>query len=194
MYLQTKELTMKSINIIMLFTLSMFISGCGGSDESTDTRAGEDIEIDLLALVEDDNDSLDDAVVTVEDEIEEPVSDQLTEVDTDAIYSTTAELKVARSFLLAAEYELNVSYSDPSKDNVYLSLCSDFTQSEGVFTVEYDSCLVRASIENEFSTTLSVANDKTRLVMAIWDLNNPETPRYEVWESDGSENNNFIVN
>ena len=56
--------------------------------------------------------------------------------------------------------------------------------------------MLRTSIESDYAGTLKVANDKARLVMAIWYLDDTDNPRYEIWEndSDAKEVRTFAVN
>ena len=76
-----------------------------------------------------------------------------------------------------------------------MSVCSEFTEGKSGIKVNYNSCLLRTSIEGDYAGTLRVANDKNRLVMAIWYLDDTNNPRYEVWEndSDAKEKRKFEV-
>lgn len=113
-----------------------------------------------------------------------PIVEIIVEPDPSAVYDTTAELIASKSFLLEQEYDLAVSYKSDSSRNAYLSVCTEFTQGQNGIKVNYNSCLLRTSIDNDFAGTLKVANDKNRLVMAIWYFDDKENPRYEVWEND----------
>lgn len=100
-------------------------------------------------------------------------------------YATTADLVVEKDFLLAADYQLSVRFQPQEPRSVYLSVCTDFIESEGGITVDYGSCLLRTSTQSSYQGTLTIANDKTRVVMAIWYLNDIDNPRYAIWENDG---------
>jgi hypothetical protein len=106
------------------------------------------------------------------------------EPDPNATYETTAELIASKSFLLKPEYELTISYKNKDSRRAYLSICTEFTDLQGSIKVNYNSCLLRTSIESDFAGTLTVANDKNHLVMAIWYLDDTGSPRYETWEND----------
>ncbi|WP_440874261.1 hypothetical protein [Thalassotalea sp. PLHSN55] len=116
--------------------------------------------------------------------------------DPNAVYESTAELVAAKSFLIAQEYQLEISYQNDANRQAYLSVCTEFSQgSDGIY-VNYNSCLLRAPISGDFSKTLTVANDKDKLVMAIWYLDDVNTPRYETWENTNgvNEEKTFHVN
>jgi|GEM_PF-793374 len=120
------------------------------------------------------------------------------EPNPDAVYDSTAELIVPSVFTFEQEYPLSVEVSIAANRKAYISICSDFNREGDGVTVNYDSCLLRTSIEGDFNGELTVPNDKSTLVMAIWYLDEPESPRFEEWQkSDGSnteEMEQFIVN
>lgn len=163
---------MKLTNIISLSVMSLLMVGCGGGDSSTS-----------------------DPVVKI---VEEPVAVQpqlvIVEPDPNAIYATTAELIASKSFLLEQEYELVINYKNDDNHYVYLSVCTDFTEGKEEITVNYNSCLLRTSVEGDYAGTVIAANDKHRLVMAIWYFDNPKNPRYVVWENDGDAKGVKIFN
>lgn len=166
---------MKLTNIISLFIISLLMVGCGGGSG--------------------DSSSSDPVVKIVEEPVVEPHL-VIVEPDPNAIYATTAELIASKSFLFEQEYELAINYKNDDNRNVYLSVCSDFSDEEDWVNVNYNSCLLRTSIEGDYAGTVIVANDKHRLVMAVWYFDDPKNPRYVVWENDGDAKgaNTFNVN
>ena len=175
---------MKLINIVAILILSLFIVACGGGSSGSDPVVPPIEE----PLVKDDGED-DGGDDDTEDGNEE-------EIDPNAIYATTAELKATKSFLLKQEYELTVSYKNKGNRSAYLSVCTEFTEGEYGIEVNYNTCLLRTSIENDYTGRLIVANDKSRLVMAIWYFDDTKNPRYEVWEnnSDAEGERKFDVN
>lgn len=160
---------MKHTNVIVIPMMSLLMVACGGGGDA----------------------STPDPVVAVVDEVVLSVAVQPIVIDTvepeldpDAIYDTTAELVAAKSFLLEHEYELAVSYQSDERRSAYLSVCTEFTEGQYGIKVNYNSCLLRTSIEGDYAGTLKVSNDKSRLVMAIWYLDEIKKPRYEVWENN----------
>lgn len=162
---------MKLTNIVLISMMNLLIVACGGGggDESASSTSAPS------AL------STPDPVVPI---VDEPVEEVEVEIDPDATYETTAELVVARTFTIEQEYELAVSYKNDNNLSAYLSVCTEFTEEKSGIKVNYNSCLLRTSIESDYAGTLRVANDKKRLVMAIWYLDDTENPRYEIWEND----------
>ena len=173
---------MKLTNIVLISTMNLLIVACGGGGGENETSTTTPPVL-----------SAPDPVVAI---VEEPVEEvEVVEVDPNATYETTAELVVARGFTIEQEYELTVSYKNDNNRSAYLSVCSEFTEGKSGITVNYNSCLLRTSIEGDYAGTLRVANDKNRLVMAIWYLDDTNNPRYEVWEndSDAKEKRKFEV-
>jgi len=170
---------MKLTNIVLISILNLLIAACGGeSDSSTSTPP-------VLSTPD-----------PVDPIVEEPVEEVEVELDPNATYETTAELVVARAFVIEQEYELTVSYKNDKNLSAYLSVCTEFTEGKSGIKVNYNSCLLRTSIESDYAGTLKVANDINRLVMAIWYLDDTDNPRYEIWEndSDAKEVRTFAVN
>jgi hypothetical protein len=158
---------MKLSNIALISMMSLSIVSCGGGGgDSSASKLSTTPESVVPTVTE--------TVVVVE-----------TEPDPNATYETTAELVVSKSFLIEQAYELAVSYQNDDSRRTYLSVCTDFIEGQDGIKVDYNSCLLRTSIDSEFAGTLTVANDKNRLVMAIWYLDDMENPRYEIWENDG---------
>lgn len=159
---------MKLTNNTSIFLMSLLMLGCGGGGS--------------------DDSSTPDPVVVAEEPVaavaEPPVVSTIVEPDPNATYESTAELIVSRKFLLKPEYALAVSYKNDGNRNAYLSVCTDFTDGKEGIKVNYNSCLLRTSIESDYVGTLTVANDKNRLVMAIWYFEDMKNPRYEIWEND----------
>lgn len=162
---------MKRTNFLVIFMMNLLIVACGGGGES----------------------STSDSVVAV---VAQPIAVGTVKPDPNAIYDTTAELIAAKSFLLEQEYELAVSYKSDENRSAYLSVCSEFTEGQDGIKVNYNSCLLRTSIDREYTGTLKVANDNNRLVMTIWYLDDIKNPRYAVWinDSDDEGERTFAVN
>jgi hypothetical protein len=172
---------MKLTNIALVSMMSLFILSCGGGGESSSPTAPS-----IAPVVEE-------PAVPV---VTAPIVIETVEPDPNAIYDTTAELIASKSFLLEQDYALDVSYKSEGNRSAYLSVCTEFTEGEYGIKVNYNSCLLRTSIDNDYTGTLTVANDQTRLVMAIWYLDDAKNPRYEIWENDSDTNNvkKFVVN
>jgi hypothetical protein len=176
---------MKLTNIAVISMMSLLVLACGGGGGASPTPTP------VVAVEEPVIPVVDQPIVIV---VVEPEPEL--ELDPNAIYDKTADLIAAKSFLLEQEYELAVSYNNDDNRSAYLSVCTDFTEEESGIKVNYNSCLLRTSIENDYAGTLTVANDQNRLVMAIWYLDDAENPRYEVWENDSAADavRNFDVN
>lgn len=173
---------MKLTNIAAISMVVVLMGGCGGSSGGSSDSSSAPVPVEPQA---------DEAAET-----NEQAESDVVALDPDAIYDTTAELVVANSFLLKQEYEVNVGYQNDSGRSAYLSVCTRFTTDKDDIEVDYDSCLLRTSIDGDYAGTLTVANNQNSLVMAIWYFDDMENPRYEIWGSDSSAEGtrNFYVN
>ena len=184
MYLNNKDKTMKLSTITLIFMMSLLMVACGGGGGGSTSAPTP------AAVIEE----------PAQPEVEEPVVivvvEPELEPDPNAIYDTTAELVAAKSFLLEQEYELTVSYHNVDNRSAYVSVCTEFTEGPNGIKVNYNSCMLRTSINGAYSGTLTVANDQNRLVMAIWYLDDTKNPRYEIWDNDSDTNDvrKFEVN
>jgi len=183
MYLNNKVNTMNITNISVITLMSLLVAACGGGGggESSSPSTTTSSTTTVVTIVEDPAPQVID--LPVEDV---PIVDNSVEPDPNATYDTTADLIASKSFLLKPEYELAVSYSNEGDRPIYLSVCSEFTEEEARIKVNYNSCLVRTSLESNYSGTLTVANNKNDLIMAIWYLDDIDNPRYEIWRNDNS--------
>ena len=172
---------MKFTNIAAISMMSLLMVACGGGGGGDSSGGSSTTSSNPTTTPEAEVEQVTELPV-VELPIVEPEVEDIVEPDPDAIYSTTSELIASKSFLFEQSYELEVSFTNDDSRNIYLSVCSEFTEGESDISVNYNSCLLRTSIESDYSGTLSVANDKNRLVMAIWYLDDIDKPRYEVWE------------
>lgn len=182
---------MKFINIVFMSTMSLLVVSCGGggggSSASPSTANSTPSPV------------IEDPVVTIVAEpevIKEPVVKEIIEIDPNAVYETTSELVAAKSFLLKPEYDLAINYVNKDGRDAYLSVCTDFTEEADTVKVDYNSCLLRTSISDDYQGVLTVANDNDRLVMAIWYLDDAKNPVYEIWQhdADAEDMQHFSVN
>jgi hypothetical protein len=175
---------MKLTYMTVVSTICLLLVACGGGGGGS-TSNPSPAPATVIPPVE----------APVEPPVETPAEPPV-EPDPDATYETTAELIVSKSFLLKQEYELAISYKNNGNRRAYISVCTEFTNQQGGIKVNYNSCLLRTSIESNFASTLTIANDKNYLVMAIWYLDDAGSPRYETWENnlDSSGPKTFNVN
>jgi hypothetical protein len=206
---------MRLTNITLLSIMSSLMLGCGGGGGGDSTTAEpvvskaavvestavvfNAVEPELIINIVGASSSTLEPVVPAASVVESPVVVSnlaepkpvidILKPDPNAIYESTAELIASKSFLIEQEYELAISYKNDDNRNAYLSVCTDFSEGEGGIKVNYNSCLLRTSIESDYAGTLTVANDNERLVMAIWYFDDMKNPRYTIWENDGDDKN-----
>jgi hypothetical protein len=181
---------MKLTNIARILMMTLLLVACGGGGDSASTNVTPTVEKVTAPIIEP---TVDPVVVSVPEPTEDPIVEP--EPDPNAVYASTAELIASRKFLLNHEYELAVSYKNEPNRSAYLSVCSEFTEGADI-KVNYNSCLLRTSVEASYAGTLRVPNDKNRLIMAIWYFDDVNNPRYEIWENDNDSStlSTFKVN
>lgn len=184
MYLNNKGKHMNLIKTLVVLTFSVVVIGCGGGSGSDNNTVASETNVSVTESVTQEVMPTETAPI-IKEETE-------AEIDPNAVYSSTAELVVAKSFLLEPEYDLQVNYVNTNEQNIYLSVCTDFEESNTGIEVNYESCLVRTSVTESFQEYITIPNDKTKVVMAIWDLDNPQEPRFETWEYSTEDNNEHI--
>lgn len=178
---------MKHSNITILITLSFFITGCGSQEPSSVSSEVPTVVELITETTEENSIPLAEESITKIEEIQP---------DPAAIYESTNDLVVAKSFEIKSQYDVNISYQNDEEVSVYLSICTEFTEQDGTITVNYNSCLLRTSVENDFEGKVTIPNDKERLVMAIWYVDDIDNPQYAIWENSFDKDyiREFIVN
>ena len=171
MYLNNKGKHMSLIKILVIIIFSVVFIGCGGSDSQTSSSTVT-VDENIVAPIPE-------KLLTIVDL--EPLTENVPEIDRNAVYDTTAELVAEKTFTLSLEYDLQVNYLNINNQNIYLSVCTEFDEGKEGIKVNYESCLLKASITESFQATMKVPNDQNRIVMALWNLDNPQQPRFETW-------------
>lgn len=172
-----------------VIVLALFITACNSESHSVDILkevSSNEIETEVIA-----EESTEDAAVE-----EVTGFDIETLPDVNAVYDSTKDLVSAKSFEIASEYELMINYKNESELSAYLSVCTDFTLQEEEVRVDYNSCLLRTSVETQYEATLTIPNDKKSVVMAIWYMDDIKNPHYAIWNNDAEIGyvKEFIVN
>ncbi|MFT5808565.1 MAG: hypothetical protein ACI9LG_002882, partial [Moritella dasanensis] len=87
---------------------------------------------------------------------------------------TSGEIAVPDGFSLSSERTFNLKITRTEDDNqaAYLSLCSDYQHhSDGSYSINYDSCLLRTSLNDyNYEAVITVTNDTVGLVAVLWFL------------------------
>ncbi|MEH6385791.1 MAG: hypothetical protein V7780_14370 [Colwellia sp.] len=98
---------------------------------------------------------------------------------------TSGDISVPDGFSLNSErsFNLKIIRSDDDDQAAYLSLCSDYQEnSDGSYNINYDSCLLRTSLnEAVFETVITVTNDIEGLVAALWFVDGSKNPIIKDW-------------
>jgi hypothetical protein len=98
---------------------------------------------------------------------------------------TSHEIEVPDGFALISERLFNLRITRSVEDNqaAYLSLCSDYQQhNDGSYSINYDSCLLRTSLSDiNYEAVITVTNDTTGLVAAIWFMDGSKKPLIMDW-------------
>jgi hypothetical protein len=71
----------------------------------------------------------------------------------------------------------------------HINICSQFTQNDQTFSVDHDSCRLRAKfteVDQEFVVTLGAA--ETQLIAQIWPMTDDAEPINLFWAKNGNNN------
>jgi hypothetical protein len=98
---------------------------------------------------------------------------------------TSSEIAVPDGFALSSERSFNLRITRSEEDNqlAYLSLCSDYQKlSDGSYSINYDSCLLRTSLnDSQYEAVITVTNDTVGLVAAMWFMDESKEPLITDW-------------
>jgi len=114
----------------------------------------------------------------------------------EATASATQEIQVPDGFTLAANYTvaLDVDLESAYAQRISLSVCTDFSTEGTGPSINYDSCLLKASTSSgKFSGDLEVGNALDSLILAIGIFGESSEVDYRLWERVGSEPYVFSV-
>jgi hypothetical protein len=98
---------------------------------------------------------------------------------------TSHDIVVPDGFALSSQRSFNLRIARSQDDNqaAYLSLCSDYQQdNDGNYIINYNSCILRTSLSDiNYETIVTVTNDTTGLVAAIWFMDEIKEPLIVDW-------------
>jgi len=124
------------------------------------------------------------------DSVVEPATDLVTtEVDTtDSTSDSSAKLVAADDFDFGSSYtlSLNVERSQGEHKRFGLSLCPDYAEEGGSYSVVYDSCVLKAAFsEGSYSSQMEIGNAIDSLLLVIWHFEDPGKRDYFEWIREG---------
>ena len=169
---------MKYIKSIIFCLVTLILSACGGGGGGGGGSTSESPAVTQVAAPPEPS----------------PVSVTIDESETTA--SATQEIQVPEGFTLAANYTvaLDVDLESAYSQRISLSVCTDFSNEGSFVSINYDSCLLKASTNNgHFYSDLEVGNALDSLVLAIGVFGESSVVDYRMWERVGSEPYVFSV-
>lgn len=100
--------------------------------------------------------------------------------------SRSRDIEVPNDFNLQSNKAVTLSVTIDAEANLpaYLSVCTDYRQDDaGQYIINYESCLLRTSLDSsDFETDLTITNDMSGLVAALWFLNAQTAPVIQHWD------------
>ncbi|MBA6364316.1 hypothetical protein H4J56_06900 [Colwellia sp. BRX8-4] len=171
--------------LYMSVLLSALLTACGGGGS-----AGETVSVTPQPVVEEQQPEiiLPDPIVTqlvVTEFILAETSPLEARAVLESSAQTSGDISVPDGFSLNSErsFNLKIIRSDDDDQAAYLSLCSDYQEnSDGSYNINYDSCLLRTSLnEAVFETVITVTNDTEGLVAALWFVDGSRNPIIKDW-------------
>ena len=106
--------------------------------------------------------------------------------------STMDNLDVSHDFDFIGGETLSITIADEGSavERRYLNICSQFSEDNGEYSVSYDSCLLRTSIQGSNSGfDITISSSQQKLIAQVWPLNNGARPVNYHWSKseDGND-------
>ncbi|PKH57439.1 hypothetical protein CXF83_16860 [Shewanella sp. Choline-02u-19] len=91
------------------------------------------------------------------------------------------DLVVDADNVMQAAYMLTINVDKSNQSRGYFSLCDDYQNQAGSYTVNFDSCLFRGPLsDGKISKQLKIANHESQLIAVIW-FYEGQNPQYQEW-------------
>lgn len=106
--------------------------------------------------------------------------------------SNLEDLDVSNDFDFIGGETLTITIVDEASsiERRYLNICSDFTDDGGELRVSYESCLLRTSLQSQYSEfEIVISSSQQALIAQIWPLHNGATPVNHQWSRSGDGKN-----
>ena len=87
----------------------------------------------------------------------------------------------------------NMATTSNSVPVIYLSVCSDFSQQEQGYVVNYANCQLRVALEGDFAATLDLPNNVSSVLAVVWYFDTDQPADFAVWEKDDALEARFEV-
>ncbi len=116
--------------------------------------------------------------------------------DSDSDSGSTAKLVADNDFNFSSSYPLSleVKGNQSSRQRLGLSLCPDYSQKNGQYSVVYEACILKAAFsEGAYSSQVEVAGAVESLLLVIWYFDEPGERDYFEWSREGPGPYRFTV-
>ncbi len=154
---------MKSYKYLSLSILTLSLAACGGGGGGSDTPS------------------------------DEPAAAEVTSTSTPTVASSTpqgdvatSELIVERDFDLAQDAAISIVVDQDVGSNRYLSVCTEFENTETGYSINYESCILRTANSGPSNYQINVPNDINRLIAVSWAYIESLAPSYSLWDRETS--------
>lgn len=201
---------MRDVITVLIFSSLLFLGACGGGGGGDDAPAASVSEgatnnatpiYSAPDITESDEVANNDNPNEVEETPGETVPVETTPVQTSPNepvdpndeFASTALLEVPSDYDWKMEFSLPIEVSLQANQKAFLSVCTDYSLVDGVYLVNYTSCILRTSVTNNFSGMLNVSNDKKKLIAVVWYLDPAVAPYYQEWATESSQDLPFIM-
>jgi hypothetical protein len=105
----------------------------------------------------------------------------------------TADLRVPAGYSFNQTYALALAVANQQQRAGYLSVCSDFSQQEQGYVVNYANCQLRVALEGDFAATLDLPNNVNSIIAVVWYFDTDQPADFAVWEKDDALEARFKV-
>ncbi|WP_372880111.1 hypothetical protein [Psychromonas sp.] len=160
---------------LIIISFFLFACGGGGGGDSTSQSVDSDTVVQSSASEETASQTASSAVAL--------------ESSSEQVVTRAADLSVPAGFDFSTGYPVyfSASLAQRNSETVFITLCSEYTQTGEEYDVDYQSCLLKVSVtDGFFSETLFLTNDKQALVAVLWFFDGSD-PLYIPWTKDGNQ-------
>ena len=107
----------------------------------------------------------------------------------------TSELQASASFDFRSNYNLVLQINNlpDSSTRFYINVCSDYKETQGSYQINYDSCVLRTSLNNSYREfELILSDNEQSLIAQIWPVEYAAEPVNQFWEKT-EENGKWVI-
>jgi len=107
----------------------------------------------------------------------------------------TLELQTSASFDFMSNYKLVLQINNlpDSTGRFYINVCSDYKEIQGRYQINYNSCVLRTSLNDSYREfELVLSDNEQQLIAQVWPIEYAAEPVNQFWEKT-QENGRWVI-